>query len=106
MEAIFSQNQMGGLGGTGIGFEGKSSALDLDITGNTIAGAGLAPAQISAGILLRSTTNFNVKINENVIESIGPGSELMAVSASETFSPSPLTDRQIPRIQRDIRGWL
>ncbi|MBZ5621698.1 MAG: right-handed parallel beta-helix repeat-containing protein [Acidobacteriia bacterium] len=82
MEAIFSQNQLGTLGGDGIFLEPISFALDLDISGNTIANVGLASIAsaipVLAGILLLSTSNINVKITENVIENVGPGAQMGA----------------------------
>jgi hypothetical protein len=79
METVISKNQMGDLGRAGILSEAASYALDLDISGNAMASVGLAAAasanDILGGILLLPFGNINVKICDNVVEFVGPGSQ-------------------------------
>lgn len=69
LETILSQNQLLNLGGNGIVMAG--SAMDLDITENSIVLAGQLPGLAGIiGIELRAVIDLN--LSENKIESLGP----------------------------------
>jgi len=77
LETSISENQLLNIGATGIRMENFSYALDLNITGNSFAFVGMTaatPAFAMSGITL--SLSFNLNVNDNVIEVVGPNAAL------------------------------
>ncbi len=79
LETMIDQNQMLSLRDAAIVSESSSlSAIDLKITGNSLALVGMSPTANSAAVLMR--TVINVDITGNFIEGVGVPGALPTVS--------------------------
>jgi hypothetical protein len=87
LETIIARNQLLKLSAAGIKMETGSSSFDLDITDNSLAFVGLTSADQSAmvGIWLLGES-FNVDVNQNVIEVVGPNPNVNASRAGIRLS--------------------
>jgi hypothetical protein len=79
VETVISRNQLLSLGGSGMAL--ADLAVDIDIVGNSILGAGLNPTANIAGIGLLGV--FNANISENRIEVVGPAAAGITVLGIE-----------------------
>jgi len=82
LETIIAQNQLLNLGGSGIKMEAGGFAIDLHITDNSLASVALTGTNDAALVAIwLLAVAFNVKVNENVIEVVGPNANVNASRA-------------------------